>query len=122
MITYGMTAIYNQIKDIGMFVNILSYHKERGFDVITGENLKHTRRHFGNRTIVKCKVNSLTRTEHPVRVKTLPYIAQFYHASEEAPKIAASLSFSTEIDTGILPFHIGIRFSSKASRIGSMIQ
>ena len=45
-----------------------------------------------------------------------------YQAKLDAPRIAASLSLRTEIDTGILPFQIGIRLASKASRIGSMIQ
>ena len=41
---------------------------------------------------------------------------------EEAPRMAASLSLRIDPETGILPFHIGMRFSSIASRIGSMIQ
>ena len=117
-----MPASNDLAEDIRMFVDVLAHHKERSFDSVSIKDLQHTGSYLGYRSIIEGKINSFTRTEHTVRVKILPYIAQFYHARDEAPRMAASESLSTEMETGILPFQIGMRFFSIASRIGSMIQ
>ena len=122
MIADGMACLKHLRKDIRMLVDILPHHEESSLDIISREDRQDLRRDLRNRAVVESQIYICTRTEHAVRVQFLPYISEFYHARDEAPSMAASLSLRMEIDTGILPFHIGMRFSSNASRIGSMIQ
>lgn len=122
MIANRVSGLDNLREDIRVFVDILADHEEGSFDMIAVENSEHFRRHFGNGSIVESEINRLPRMEDAVRVERLPYVTQFYQANEDAPRMAASESLRTEMETGILPFHIGMRLASKASRIGSMIQ
>lgn len=122
VITDRMTAFDHLLKHLRVLVDVLAYHKERCLHAITLQNLQYLWCYFGNRTVIKGQIHCPTRTENTIRVEPMPYISEFYQANEEAPKIAASLSLRFEMDTGILPFQIGIKFSSIASRIGSMIQ
>ena len=122
MIAYRMPCINNLLEHLRILVDVLANHEERGFHLVTIQYLQHLWCYFGNRTVIKSQIHGPTRTKNPIRVEPMPYISEFYQANEDAPKIAASLSLRFEMDTGILPFQIGIRFSSKASRIGSIIQ
>ena len=122
VVTNRVSGFKHLRKDIRVLVDILAHHEERRFDIVLGQNIQQSRRHFRYRTVIKGEIDRLSRTEHAVRIETLPYVAKFYHARLEAPKMAASLSLSTEMETGILPFQIGMRLASNASRIGSMIQ
>ena len=90
--------------------------------MISIQDLQHLRRNLRYRPIIKSEIHISTRAEKPVRVERLHYGFEYYQANEDAPKIAASLSLRMEMETGIFPFQIGMRFSSIASRIGSMIQ
>ena len=132
MIADAVTCLEHLFEDLGVFVYVLPDHKEGSLDVIARQDLQHPRGHFRDRSVIESQIHRLARTENSVRVKTLTYgfekfqISNFkfmiYHARLDAPRIAASESLRIEIETGILPFQIGIRFSSNASRIGSMIQ
>ena len=122
VVRYRMTSLHHLFEHLGMLVDILADHEERGLHAVVLQNRQNFRRHLRYRPVIEGEINSLTRTEHTVRVKTLEYRFEDYQAKLDAPKMAASESLRTEIETGILPFHIGIRFASKASRIGSIIQ
>ena len=122
VIADGMSGLYYLFEYIRMFVNILSYHKESCLDIIMCQDSQDLRCYLWYRSIIKSKVHIFTRAENTVRVKMLYYVLENYQANEEAPRIAASESLRIETETGIFPFQIGIKFSSKASRIGSIIQ
>ena len=130
MIAHGVSGFYYPSEDIGVLVDILPYHKEGSLYLISVKDLQHAWCDLGNGSVVKGEIdnspspgNGRRESECTVRVQALRDMSQgVYHARDEAPRIAASESLSTDTETGILPFHIGIRLSSIASRIGSMIQ
>ena len=71
MITDRMTRPNHLLKDLGVFVNILPYHKERSLHLILIENSQHLRRHFGDWSVIESEIDICTHTEHAVWVQTL---------------------------------------------------
>ena len=58
MVAHSVTAFKYHAVNIRMLTHIVADAKECGFNLVTVEQVKHPWRNLGNRTVVKCQVDT----------------------------------------------------------------
>ena len=65
MVTNAMTSFHHHAENIGMLPHIVAHHEESSLDFELVKFIKHPRRHFGDRSIIKSQVNGFIFRIHP---------------------------------------------------------